>query len=305
MTVLDDRTETVAAPGRDRRRTELASFLKACRSRVTPEAVGLPPGLRRRTPGLRREEVAQLSGVGVTWYTWLEQGRPINASEQVLAAVARTLRLDGAEREHLFRLAGLTQGPADEPGCPALDPAIQLILDQLSPLPAAICNYRYDLLAHNAAYDALFPGATRPRTPNGRRNSMWCAFTVPECCNPFLNRSEELPRMVAVLRGAYGRHIGEPVWEAYIRELSEASPHFAELWARHEVGPPRQALKVFRHAAVGEMRFQASYLTIPAAPETYLVVYTPEGPQDRERMEYVAAHPERSPVVRDHACEAR
>ncbi|MFD0347446.1 helix-turn-helix domain-containing protein [Kitasatospora aburaviensis] len=112
MTVLDDLTAADAEPGRkeqkDRRRTELARFLKACRARVTPEDVGLPPGLRRRTPGLRREEVAQLAGVGVTWYTWLEQGRPINASEQVLAAVARALRLDGTEREHLFRLAGLS-----------------------------------------------------------------------------------------------------------------------------------------------------------------------------------------------------
>src|SRR6266513_6066395 len=89
------------------RRAELAAFLRARRERITPEQAGLPPGTRRRTPGLRREEVAQLSGVGVTWYTWLEQGRQINASAQVLEAVARTLRLDPAEREHLFRLADL------------------------------------------------------------------------------------------------------------------------------------------------------------------------------------------------------
>ncbi|AUG77189.1 transcriptional regulator [Kitasatospora sp. MMS16-BH015] len=301
MTVLDERTKSAPATGRDQRRTELASFLRACRSRVTPEAVGLPPGLRRRTPGLRREEVAQLSGVGVTWYTWLEQGRPINASEQVLEAVARTLLLDRAERDHLYRLAGLTPAAGDEQ-CPVLDPAIQLILDQLSPLPAGVFNMRYDLLRHNAAYDALFPGATRPRDPNGRRNSMWCAFTVPDCCNPFLNREEELPRMVAVLRGAYGKHVGEPAWEEYIRDLADASPLFARLWARQEVGPPRTALKVFRHAAVGELRFRTSYLAMTAAPETHLVVYTPEGPQDRERMEYLTAHPAASPVPAGHTC---
>lgn len=302
MTVLDERIETVSTgtSGRDQRRTELAGFLRACRSRVTPEAVGLPPGLRRRTPGLRREEVAQLSGVGVTWYTWLEQGRPINASEQVLEAVARTLLLDGTEREHLFRLAGLTPARPADLFCPVLDPATQVILDQLGPLPAAICNSRYDLLRHNAAYDALFPGATRPARPGGRRNSMWCAFTVPSCCNPFLNRDAELPRMVGVLRGSYGRHVGEPAWEEYIRDLAEASPVFRELWARQEVAPPRTALKVFRHAAVGELRFQASYLTIPAAPEAYMVIYTPEGPTDRERMEYVAAHPEIPPADHRH-----
>ncbi|MDH6125186.1 helix-turn-helix transcriptional regulator [Kitasatospora sp. GP82] len=301
MTVLDTRTETAsAASGRDRRRSELANFLKACRARVTPEAVGLPPGVRRRTPGLRREEVAQLAGVGVTWYTWLEQGRPINASEQVLEAVARTLRLDSTEREHLFRLAGLTPSRPDELPCPLVDPVSQVILDQLDPLPAAICNSRYDLLRFNGAYDALFPGATRPTAPNRRRNSMWCAFTVPACCNPFLNRDEELPRMVGVLRGAYGRHIGEPAWEEYIRDLAAASTEFRELWARQEVAPPRTSRKVFRHAAVGEMRFQASYLTIPATPEAYMVVYTPERPLDRERMERLAADPGAPSVDQGH-----
>ena len=97
-----------------RRRPELASFLRSRRARVTPADVGMPPGLRRRTPGLRREEVAQLSGVGVTWYTWLEQGRPINASAQVLDAVARTLRLDPPEREHLYRLAQVPFAPDPE-----------------------------------------------------------------------------------------------------------------------------------------------------------------------------------------------
>ncbi|BFV59340.1 helix-turn-helix transcriptional regulator [Kitasatospora sp. CMC57] len=298
MTVLDELHPTTPAP--EIRRTELAAFLRACRARITPEAVGLPPGPRRRTPGLRREELAQLAGVGVTWYTWLEQGRPINASEQVLEAVARTLRLDGTERDHLFRLAGLSVVRAADPALSALDPATQLILDQLDPLPAAVSNGRYDLLAHNAAYDRLFPGATRPPTPSGRRNSMWCAFTVPACCNPFLNRESELPRMVGVLRGAYGRHVGEPAWEEYIRDLAAASPEFRELWARQEVAPPRSSLKVFRHAAVGDLRFQAAYLTMPTAPECYLVVYTPEGPEDRAALEWLAAHPDTQPVDHRH-----
>src|SRR6202167_510259 len=103
------------------RRAELAAFLRSRRERITPEQVGLAPGLRRRTPGLRREEVAQLASVGVTWYTWLEQGREINVSMQVLDAVARTLRLDRAEREHLYALAEATPllvGTAREAGVP-------------------------------------------------------------------------------------------------------------------------------------------------------------------------------------------
>src|SRR5580704_9932567 len=117
------------------RRQELAGFLRSRRERIAPEQVGLPPAARRRTPGLRREEVATLAGVGVTWYTWLEQGRDINASPQVLNAVARTLLLDQHERDHLFRLADVPDGngPGD---CAALPPTAQLLLDQLEPFPA-------------------------------------------------------------------------------------------------------------------------------------------------------------------------
>src|SRR5487761_583420 len=114
------------------RRSELAAFLRSRRERIAPEDVGLPAGHRRRTSGLRREEVAQLSGVGVTWYTWLEQGRQINASPQVLGAVARTLLLDQAEREHLFRLADLpdaAMAAGGTPGCEQVPPEVQEIID--------------------------------------------------------------------------------------------------------------------------------------------------------------------------------
>src|ERR671937_2290240 len=112
------------------RRRALAEFLRSRRERITPEQVGLPPGVRRRTPGLRREEVAQLAGVGVTWYTWLEQGRAINVSEQVLDAIARTLLLDPYERSHLFTLAG-SRGRIIEQECRSLTPGVQPLLDKL------------------------------------------------------------------------------------------------------------------------------------------------------------------------------
>ena len=120
------------------RRHELAAFLRSRRERITPEDVGLPGGFRRRTAGLRREEVAQLAGVGVTWYTWLEQGRPIRASASVLEAVARTLRLDTVERQHLFRLAEMPDTAVPDHGGQLLRPEIQAILDGLSPMPAAV-----------------------------------------------------------------------------------------------------------------------------------------------------------------------
>ncbi|MET8545147.1 helix-turn-helix transcriptional regulator [Kitasatospora sp. NPDC004799] len=298
MTVLEELP--TAAGGRDRRRTELARFLKACRARVTPEDVGLPPGLRRRTPGLRREEVAQLAGVGVTWYTWLEQGRPINASEQVLLAVARALRLDGTEHEHLFRLAGVSASERALPAGPELSPSIQVILDSLAPLPAAVSNTRFDVLGFNGPYRAMF-GTDRMRPSRGVVfNSLWCMLTAPPCCNPCENREETLPRMVAVLRAAYGRHVGEPAWEEHVQRMSARSELFRELWERQEVAPPQSWPRVFRHPEVGLLRLNATYLTMPGVPECYIVVYVPAGPEDRARVERLASLP---PGGWAHTCE--
>src|SRR5215469_13336958 len=152
---------TTTAPSKScARRAELAAFLRSRRERITPEDVGLAPGIRRRTAGLRREEVAMLAGVGVTWYTWLEQGRPINASTQVLDAVAQTLRLDQPEREHLYRLADIPDATAADVAARVAQvaPEMQRILDGLATLPASIMNERFDVLAWNHAYAELFPG---------------------------------------------------------------------------------------------------------------------------------------------------
>jgi transcriptional regulator with XRE-family HTH domain len=279
------------------RRTELAAFLRTRRARVSPEDVGLPPGLRRRTPGLRREEVAQLAGVGVTWYTWLEQGRPINASEQVLGAIARTLRLDPAEQAHLYLLAGLQADLPSRRSCP-IPAEIQTILDALNPLPAAVANERFDLLRWNAAYQALFPGLTLDVT--GRRNSLWCTATIPACCNAFVNRAEELPRMVAVLRSGYGRHVGETYWESFIRDLVEASPDFARLWAQQDVATHSTRVKIFRHSKVGEVRTTVTNLQALGMPESRVVIYTPDDAESSERIAWLMAHPGWSPVERDH-----
>src|SRR5579875_816323 len=138
-----------------RRRAELGQFLRARRARLAPGDFGMPPGARRRTPGLRREEVALLAGVGVTWYTWLEQGRQINASTQVLDAVARTLRLDRAERWHLYRLAEAMPLRAQGDG-KTVPGTIQEIVRSLDPLPATLINSRFDILVNNDAAEELF-----------------------------------------------------------------------------------------------------------------------------------------------------
>ncbi|MFH8792627.1 helix-turn-helix transcriptional regulator [Streptomyces sp. NPDC017941] len=275
------------APAPTRRRTELATFLRSRRARVTPADVGMPPGPRRRTPGLRREEVAQLSGVGVTWYTWLEQGRPINASAQVLDAVARTLRLDRAEREHLYHLAEVPYVTRHQMAATAVDQEIQGILDALDPHPAVVYNSRYDILATNAAYRHLF--VVPEVAAIGVANVLWTLFVVPEPHCPLVFRDSELPVMVATLREAYGRHVGEPAWEDYLRELSGASPMFARLWASGDVVPPGPRVKTFRHKAVGELRMTSVSLSINGMPECRIVAYTPDDERTRERMRRIRA----------------
>ncbi|OHV45810.1 transcriptional regulator [Pseudofrankia sp. BMG5.36] len=256
--------------------------MRSRRERVSPEDVGMPPGPRRRTPGLRREEVAQLSGVGVTWYTWLEQGRPINASAQVLGAVARTLRLDVAECEHLFRLADVPQAAAapDEPQEATRD--LRVILDGLDPLPASLVNARSDVLAWNDAYAAMFPHVVN--APATERNSFWFMFTAPPEINPIVNLDEQAPEGVAVFRYRYSQHLGDPEWQDFVHRLCAASPLFARLWATHNVAPPRPCNKRFRFPEVGEIAARTTHLDVGALPGVRLVVYTPIDDASRDRL---------------------
>src|SRR5690349_1781601 len=235
VTTFQTATRADRQPPARRRRTELGEFLKARRAQLQPEDLGLVPGPRRRAPGLRREEVALQAGVGVTWYTWLEQGRPINASAQVLDAVAATLRLDGDAREHLYRLAEATprrSWTADT----VIPDAVTQTLHALDPLPAVLINGRFDVIESNRAHSGVFH--EWHSLPCLHKNLLWCCVTEPSARCRFVNYDEEVPFMVARLRSAYGQHLGDPDWEDDIRRLSALSPEFAKLWARHEVATP-------------------------------------------------------------------
>jgi transcriptional regulator with XRE-family HTH domain len=271
----------------DQRRTELAAFLRSRRERIAPEDAGLPAGLRRRTSGLRREEVAQLAGVGVTWYTWLEQGRPIHASPAVLEAVARTLQLDTVERQHLFRLAEAPDTVPAEAHCPPLPPQIQPILDQLSPLPANVVTERFDVVAWNAAYAALFPRT--PSLPSGERNTVLYCFTAPPCCNAFENSADQRAVLVAQLRAAYGRHVGEPAWTGFIKRLEALSPEFARVWATQDVARPSSMTKVFRHPLYPRLPMTSTSFALQGCPASRMVVYTPVDARTRQAIEHVVA----------------
>ncbi|MEV4253990.1 helix-turn-helix transcriptional regulator [Spirillospora sp. NPDC049652] len=267
MTVAERRTN-----GGRRRRDELAAFLRSRRERITPEDVGLPPAPRRRTPGLRREEVAQLAGVGVTWYTWLEQGRPINVSTQVLDAIARTLRLDPVERGHLYRLSEVAVPPEPD-GVSALTEDVRTILDGLGPMPAVVASPRNDALAWNDAYAALAPWVTE--APEGERNSIWQFFTRPRCCNPCVNLEEQIAETVAMFRYRYVRHRDDPDFQLLVDRLLEASPRFAELWRNQDVAIPKPCQKDFLYPRVGGLiATRTTSLDLSARPGTRLVVYT-------------------------------
>ncbi|PSR68565.1 transcriptional regulator [Nocardia sp. MDA0666] len=279
------------------RRRELGEFLKSRRARIRPSEVGLPVGPRRRTPGLRREEVAQLAGVGVTWYTWLEQGRRINVSVQVLDAVARTLSLDSTERAHLYRLADVPGVPA-VPAEAAMPDDVQVILDQLGPLPSALVSARFDVLAHNDAYAALCPTLVA-----GDRNVIRAAFLTPQCCNPYPGQPEQLARMVGFLRAAYVGYLGDADWIRFVEELSCASPHFAQLWKRGDVARPVGRMRTIRNLAVGDLDMSMTSLSLPTVPGAWFQVWVPVGVAERERLDrLLAMAPEqRARAYRDHA----
>jgi MmyB-like transcription regulator ligand binding domain/Helix-turn-helix domain len=265
-----------------RRREELGNFLKARRAMLSPEDVGMPRGTRRRTPGLRREEVALLAGVGVTWYTWLEQGREINASMQVLDAVASTLRLDRAERQHLYRLAEATPTLAAAAIRDPVPEVVREIVRSLDPLPASLTNGRFDVLFVNDANEDLF--WDWHSMPCIHRNTLWCSVTEPAAREKFPQYEDELRYMVARMRVAYAGHVGEPEWEEDIRRLSSLSCEFADLWARHEVAEAQPRTRTFIHPGAGPLTFIATELHIPVMAEARLMVYTPADEQSRAKL---------------------
>ena len=265
----------------ERRRAELGEFLKARRARLSPDDFGMPGGSRRRTPGLRREEVALLAGVGVTWYTWLEQGRQINASTQVLDAVASTLRLDRAEREHLYRLAEATP-LRTECSRRAVPDAVREIVHSLDPLPASLINSRFDVLLSNDASEELF--WEWHSMPCIHKNTLWCCVTEPSARGKFPEYDAHVRYLVARLRSAYSSHIGDRDWEEDIRRLASLSREFADLWARHEVADAEPRTLTYLHPRAGTLSLAVTELDVPVMPEARIVVYTPRDEETRARM---------------------
>jgi transcriptional regulator with XRE-family HTH domain len=254
------------------RRSELADFLRRRREGITPEQIGLSPGGRRRTPGLRREEVAQQAGVGVTWYTWLEQARDIKVSEQVLDALSRALLLDPHERAHLFTLAG-APSVVTMTECDGLDPAINLMLERFGSYPAAVINGRYDILAYNPSYVALV--GDLESLPFDQRNTLWLMFTSPRFMDLMVDRENATRRMVAQFRAAFADHMSEPAWRSTVKRLQNVSQEFCDFWDEHNVAPTENFIKRVLHPEIGLLNFRATSMWLRRGLSGRMVVYTP------------------------------
>ncbi|NEB08263.1 helix-turn-helix domain-containing protein [Streptomyces coelicoflavus] len=272
--------------GSEIRRHELAAFLRSRRERIAPEQVGLPRGRRRRTPGLRREEVAQLSAVGVTWYTWLEQARDIQVSVQVLDALARALLLDPTERGHLFRLAGAVD-PTPATVCPAITPAVRALLEQFEPYPACVQNSRYDILAHNRTYGLLL--CDLDEVPPEDRNCMILCFTHEDWRSSIVHLEETQRLMAARFRATMAGHLAEPAWKMLLKRLRTQSPDFREAWERYEVVAHRGKRKEFLNRHVGRIRVDHTDLWLGPEPGPRMVTYAPADETSRERLEKLHA----------------
>jgi transcriptional regulator with XRE-family HTH domain len=262
------------------RRDELRAFLRSRRARLSPADVGLPDnGGRRRTPGLRREELAVLAGVGVSWYTWLEQGRDINPSPEVLDALARALRLDAAERRTLFALARIELPLADDvPGADRerLDAEVnQLIalVESIHPHPAYLLGPMTRVLAWNRAASAVL--GSPDQLPYERRYLLWWLLVSPGERGRTPEREATARNTLARFRAEYARHAGEPEYEAFLAELSEHSPRFREWWDEHEVIEAQRGTKVLDHPQLGTLRLHHAQTVPTGRPELRMAIYAP------------------------------
>ncbi|MEV6834866.1 helix-turn-helix transcriptional regulator [Streptomyces sp. NPDC051133] len=262
---------------------EVGDFLRSRRARIQPEEVGLPSHGRRRVPGLRREEVAQLAGVSVDYYIRLEQGRGTSVSDAVLDAIARVLRLNETEHAHLLTVArpprqrGRRQAAVDR-----VRPGIQIMLDGMERSPALVLGRRMEVLAWNALGDAVMGFS---RMAPAERSMPRQVFLVPAGRELYPEWHAVAAQTVAHLRLSAGRWADDPELCALVGELSLKSEDFRRMWADHEVRECAYGVKKLRHPVAGLLTLPYETLTLPAAPDQTVVVYTPEpGSETAERL---------------------
>ena len=252
---------------------ELGDFIRAHRERLTPEAAGLPAGNRRRTPGLRREEIAQLCGVSPTWYTWIEQGRPVSASPDALARIAMALRLTRAERAYLFELAAL-RDPA-EPGPGTSDaPAALLASVALLDAPAYVLDRQWTALAWNERASALFVGWL---APDDDHNLLRYMFTSDVARQLVVDWEVRARRLVAEFRADSSRHLTDAPTRTLLEQLLGSSETFGRYWRSQDVVEREGGLREFDHPTHGRLQFDQITLKPVLREDLKLVALIPQG----------------------------
>ena len=244
------------------------------RMRLSPEQVGLIRGGRRRTPGLRREEVAQLANVGISWYTLLEQGRDIHPSNEVLHSIAEALRLTPAERQHLFLLADQHQHLETPTPTEQVSPALHRVLEALDPVPAYIVGRRWDYLTWNTAADQVFSLSTV--VPPYDYNAVWRIFSAPQSHQSFSLQWEQVAQKVlAEFRADSVQFADEEWFKRLIADLQAVSPEFRTWWPRYDVRGRADSYKEVTHPLLGLLKFEHTTLQVPATPELKVMIYNP------------------------------
>jgi len=250
------------------RRRELGEFLRSHRERLTPAMLGLEPGVRRRTPGLRREEIAQLAGVSATWISWIEQGRDITVSAAALGRLSRVLRLTPAERVYLFDLAGRR----DPDAAPAAEAAPTEGLTDIAAAiasPAYVLDRGWNALAWNAAAADLFTGWL---DGDADRNLLRYVFLNPSARTLIADWEERARRLAAEFRADYSRDLADPAIHELVDALRRQSPFFDAAWRAYTVTDREGGLRTFHHPVAGFLRYTQTTFLLARHPEIKLVV---------------------------------
>jgi transcriptional regulator with XRE-family HTH domain len=270
-------------------RTGLAEFLRTVRSRATPESLGLTThGARRRVSGLRREELAQLAGLSVSYYTSLEQGRATHASAEVLQSIARALRLNDFEKTHLLDLgdAHRRSGRRRRRTFERPEPQLLALLDALADVPAFVHDPALDILAWNTLGHALYaPHLDRDSvaSTSDRPNMARLVFRDPWCHDFYVDWKSKAEGLVGLLRHNAGKDPGNTALSDLVGELTVHSPDFSTLWARHVVRPCHVLTVPLRHPQVGDLTITQQALASVAAPQQVVVIATAEPGSDSEQ----------------------
>jgi len=268
------------------RRKQIAEFLRLRRSRLQPADVGLPNGKRRRTPGLRREEVAGLADVSTEWYKWLEQARDVRASAETLQRIAGALRLEPGESRHLLTLAGygIEQDTAGRRRG-VVGAHIQRLMDHLEVCPAWVYGERWDMLAWNRAATVIHGDVAE--LPEIERNTIHQMFVNPRYRQTLMNWERHAKGLVGKLRAAHARYLEDPWFDELIQTLCTRSPEFAAYWADHSIEPYQDGVKCYEHPEAGRLTFD--YTVLAVSDERFaslnMVAYVPAPHTDtREKM---------------------